>query len=74
MGAATLYPMMVLSGLFFPLEILPPAVEWVARCLPLTHAVELMQGIWEGGSWLNHGVNVGALVLNLVTDQCYLGK
>lgn len=73
-SAVTLYPMMVVSGLFFPLDILPPVAEGIARCLPLTHAVELMQGIWNGGCWLDHGVNVAALVVNLVLCTVISGK
>src|ERR1700729_3204357 len=40
-GAAILYPMLALCGLFVPLQSLPPALQVVARVLPLTYAVSL---------------------------------
>ena len=62
-GAAVLYPMLVLSGLFFPLDRLPRALQVVAFGLPTTHAVALMQGIWDGPGWGAHWLNAVALVL-----------
>lgn len=41
-------PMMMLSGVFFPLEQLPDAVQVFARFLPLTHAVELLRPLSTG--------------------------
>ncbi len=62
-GAALLYPMIAVSGLFFPLEQLPPLLQTVAYVLPTTHAVSLMQGIWDGSGWGAHWGNVAALIL-----------
>ena len=62
-GAALLYPMVAVSGLFFPLDALPPWLRVVAHGLPTTHAVSLMQGIWDGVGWGAHWVNVAALML-----------
>ncbi len=62
-SAIVLYPMVALSGLFLPIEALPPALEWLARALPMTYAVSLMQGIWQGEGWLAHLADAGALVL-----------
>ena len=61
-GAAILYPMLALSGLFVPLQALPPALRAVARVLPLTYAVSLLQGIWKGEAWSAHITDVLALV------------
>jgi len=67
-GAAFLYPMIAISGLFFPLEQLPPGLRGVARLLPTTHAVSLMQGIWDGAGW---GPHLGsALALLTVLAVC----
>ncbi len=41
-----LTPMMFLSGIFFPLEQLPPLVRVIAQCLPLTNAVELVRPLF----------------------------
>jgi len=56
-----LYPMLALSGLFFPVERLPRWLEPIAYLLPTTHAVALLNGVWDGSGWSAHWVNVGAL-------------
>ena len=61
LGALILYPMIPLSGLFAPLDALPPALESLARLLPLTYAVSLLRGIWTGGTWWAHAGDVAAL-------------
>jgi ABC-2 type transport system permease protein len=61
-GAAILYPMLALCGLFVPLRSLPPALQAMARVLPLTYAVSLLQGIWKGEAWSAHIGDVAALV------------
>jgi ABC-2 type transport system permease protein len=62
-GAVILYPMLGLSGLFTPIATLPPALRAVARALPLTYAVSLLQGIWKGEAWSAHLTDVGALAV-----------
>jgi len=62
-GAAILYPMIGLSGLFAPLQSLPPVLRSVARVLPLTYAVSLMQGIWKGDAWSAHLGDIAGLVV-----------
>jgi ABC-2 type transport system permease protein len=61
-GAAILYPMLGLCGLFVPLASLPPGLRMVARVLPLTYAVSLLEGIWKGEAWSAHLGDVAALV------------
>jgi ABC-2 type transport system permease protein len=55
--------MIALSGLFFAIDELPPALEALARILPLAHAVSLLDGIWRGESWLAHLDDVAALAV-----------
>lgn len=62
-GTLVLYPMLGLSGLFVPVDALPPLLQAVARVLPLTYAVSLLKGIWRGEGWLAHGGDVAVLVL-----------
>ena len=62
-GTLILYPMIGLSGLFFPIGALPTALRIVARALPLTYTVSLLRGIWRGEGWLAHAGDVGALAL-----------
>jgi len=61
-GSIVLYPMIALSGLFVPVEALPPALGAVARLLPLTYATSLLEGIWKGEPWSAHLGDVAALV------------
>jgi ABC-2 type transport system permease protein len=61
-GAVILYPMIAISGLFVPIEALPPALHAAARVLPLTYAVNLLQGIWNGDAWSAHIGDVAALI------------
>ena len=51
-------PMMFLSGIFFPLEQLPPLVRLLSQALPLTNAVALVRPLfmdeWTHQAW-QHG-------------------
>lgn len=62
-GAVILYPMLGLSGLFFPVSGLPPVLRGLSRALPLTYSVSLLRGIWHGDSWATHLGDVAALVI-----------
>jgi ABC-2 type transport system permease protein len=62
-GAAVLYPMLAVSGLFYPLERLPRALQAVAFLFPTTHAVALLQGVWNGSGWSAHWLDVTALLV-----------
>jgi ABC-2 type transport system permease protein len=62
-GAAVLYPMLAFSGLFYPLARLPRALQALAYIFPTTHAVALLQGVWDGSGWGAHWMNVVALLL-----------
>ena len=45
-------PMMLVSGVFFPIEQLPPALQAVSQVLPLTHFVVMIRGIVLRGAAL----------------------
>jgi ABC-2 type transport system permease protein len=62
-GTVILYPMVAVSGLFFPLDLLPPALSAVARLLPVTYAVSLLRGTWLGAPWSAHLGDLTGLVL-----------
>ncbi len=49
--AAVLYPMIAVSGLFFPLHVLPTGLREVTLLFPTTHAVTLLESIWDGSGW-----------------------
>ncbi len=46
-----------------PVEALPPVLHAVARVLPLTYAVSLLEGIWNGDTWSAHVGDVAALAV-----------
>ena len=54
--------MLAVSGLFYPLSRLPTALRAAAYLLPTTHAVALLQGVWDGSGWGAHWVSAAALV------------
>jgi ABC-2 type transport system permease protein len=60
-GAIILYPMLVFSGLFIHISDLPPVLRLLAQVLPMTYAVRLLEGIWNGDRWLAHLGDVAAL-------------
>ncbi len=62
-GAIILYPMIAVSGLFVRVDSLPPVLHAVARVLPLSYAVPLLQGIWNGDAWSSHVGDVAALAV-----------
>jgi ABC-2 type transport system permease protein len=62
-GAAILYPMLGISGLVTPVASLPPVLRAVARALPTTYAVSLLEGIWKGDAWSAHLGDVAALTV-----------
>jgi ABC-2 type transport system permease protein len=62
-GTLVLYPMVGVSGLFVPVESLPPILQAVARVMPVTYAVSLLRGIWRGEGWSAHAGDVAALTV-----------
>jgi len=73
-GAIILYPMIAFSGLFAPVEALPPVLQAVARVLPLTYAVRLLEGIWNGDGWTAHLSDIGALAVVFVVCTALSAK
>jgi ABC-2 type transport system permease protein len=73
-GAIILYPMIAVSGLFAPVASLPPVLGAVARVVPLTYAVSLLEGIWKGDVWSAHAGDVAALVFVFVVCTALSAK
>jgi ABC-2 type transport system permease protein len=57
------YPMIALSGLFFPIALLPPWLQTLARVMPMTYAVSLLQGAWRGDPIASHLWDLVAIAL-----------
>ena len=73
-GALIMYPMMAVSGLFAPVESLPSAAQAVAKILPLTYAVSLLEGIWKGDAWWAHARDLMALAVAFVVCTALSAK
>jgi ABC-2 type transport system permease protein len=73
-GAAILYPMIAISGIFMPVNSMPPVLHTVARVLPMTYAVSLMEGIWSGDAWSAHLGDVAALAVVFVACTALSAK
>lgn len=59
-----LLPLFLFSATFYPLEVYPEAVQWVAQLSPLYHGVQLVRGLMLGiVSWalLGHALLLAAL-------------
>jgi len=65
-GMVLLYPMLLLSGAFFTVDLLPATVQKVSACLPLTYVVKLLNGLWYGEPWGDHLLEVGVLSALLI--------
>ncbi len=73
-GAVILYPMIAFSGLFVAVESLPPVLRVMARVMPLTYTVSLLQGIWQGDAWSAHVGDVAALAVVFVVCTALSAK
>jgi ABC-2 type transport system permease protein len=73
-GALIMYPMMAVSGLFGPVDSLPLAAQAVAKVLPLTYAVSLLEGIWKGDAWWAHARDLTALAVTFIVCTALSAK
>jgi ABC-2 type transport system permease protein len=55
--------MIGISGLFTPVNAMPPVLHALALALPMTYAVSLLEGIWKGDAWSAHIGDVAALAV-----------
>jgi ABC-2 type transport system permease protein len=60
-GNVIVYPMVLLSGAFIPLEVMPKAVSTVSRFIPLTYVATLLKGLWFGEGWSGYLIDVAVL-------------
>ncbi|MGO4372183.1 ABC transporter permease [Paenibacillus sp. MCAF20] len=52
------FPMLFLSGVGMPVEALPEFMQAASGWLPMTHFVELAQGVWQGGTLAGYGTDL----------------
>jgi ABC-2 type transport system permease protein len=68
------FPNIFLSGATVPKEIFPPAMRTVSKALPMTHVVNLLQGLWIGNPWSKHVVEVAVLAGLLIVGAFVSAK
>jgi ABC-2 type transport system permease protein len=52
LGFFTMLPSILLSGFLFPFDGMPPAAQWIAQVLPLTHFNTVVRGVVLRGAQL----------------------
>ncbi len=60
-GLVLYFPNLFLSGATIPKETFPPAIRSAGKFIPLTHVVDLLQGLWFGDPWGRHALAIGVL-------------
>ncbi len=55
-------PMFMFSATFYPISVYPEALEWIVRCLPLYHGIELVRSLTTGTVGPFQLVNVAYLL------------
>jgi ABC-2 type transport system permease protein len=53
-GNVVLQPMVYLSGVTIPKEVMSEGMQKAIRFNPLTHVATLLQGMWRGDAWSQH--------------------
>jgi ABC-2 type transport system permease protein len=54
--------LMLTSGAFVPLEVLPPSIRAVMWSSPVRHFADLIQGLWAGQPWSDYWLATAVLV------------
>jgi lipooligosaccharide transport system permease protein len=55
-------PMFMFSATFYPISVYPEVLEWIVRCLPLYHGIELIRALTTGTVGAFQLVNVAYLL------------
>lgn len=66
LGMVLYFPNLFLSGATIPKQTFPPALRAASKFIPLTHVVNLMQGLWIGDPLGKHVLEVAVLAGLLV--------
>lgn len=61
-------PMMLISGVFYPIDTLPAGMQTVVQLLPLPHAIELVRPLVTGGVVENALLHLGVLAAYAVVS------
>ena len=56
------FPVIFVSGATFPLELMPPVIQAVAKVVPLTWGIDLLQAAWIEGAEVNWAAGIAVLM------------
>lgn len=74
LGMVLYFPNIFLSGATVPKQIFPPAMRTISKILPMTHVVDLLQGLWIGDTFSRHVAAVAVLAGLLVVGAFVSAK
>ena len=60
-GMVLFFPQIFLSGVMYPVQQMPAWMQQISQALPMTYAVELLQGLWFGFAWSEQWDSVAIL-------------
>ncbi len=63
LGQALIMPLFFASNALYPIELMPPALQYVAVLNPLTYAVDATRGLLISGDLSNLAVDVAAIIV-----------
>lgn len=66
-----IFPMVLFSGVFFPIEQLPEIVQWLIKLLPSWHGVELARSVTTGTFGTVEAARLAALIV-LAAAGCWI--
>jgi ABC-2 type transport system permease protein len=68
MASAIIVPMFMFSPVFIPMEIMnDTGLMFILNLSPMTHVVNLLDGIWAGGSWITQIPAIIGLTITFIT-------
>jgi ABC-2 type transport system permease protein len=73
-AALILYPQVAMSGVFFPVALMPAPVASIVRKMPMTAAASLLDGVWRGEGWAAHSGEVTTLAVTFVVCAAVSSK
>jgi ABC-2 type transport system permease protein len=60
-GMSLYISMVLVSGATFPAQLMPVGMRAAVKFLPLTHVVQLLQGLWTGGAPADHLLSIAVI-------------
>ena len=63
LGQALIMPLFFASNALYPIELMPPALQYVALVNLLTYAVDAVRGLLISGDLSNLAVDVAAILV-----------